>query len=104
GFLVAANRGYYKDEGLNVEIKPGGQTVDVTQDVADGTVNLGQVDYVDIVEARAAGVPIKAVAQTYKLPFFFWYSNKSANITSVADWKGKKVGVIQRGRYVHRPR
>lgn len=102
GFLVAANRGYYKDEGLDVEIKPGGQTVDVTQDVADGTVNLGQVDYVDIVEARAAGVPIKAVAQTYKLPFFFWYSNKSANITTVADWKGKKVGAIQPGDYPER--
>lgn len=102
GFLVAANRGYYKDEGLNVEIKPGGPTVDTTQDVADGTVNLGQVDYVDVVQARAAGVPIKAVAQTYKLPFFFWYSNKSANIATVADWKGKKVGAIQPGDYPER--
>jgi NitT/TauT family transport system substrate-binding protein len=102
GFLVAARRGYYADEGLKVEIKPGGPGIDTTQDVADGTVNLSQVDYVDIVEARAAGVPIKAVAQTYKLPFFFWYANKTSGIESVADWKGKRVGAIQVGDYPER--
>lgn len=102
GFLVAARRGYYTDEGLNVEIKPGGPGIDTTQDVADGTVDVSQVDYVDIVEARAAGVPIKAVAQTYKLPFFFWYANKTSGIESVADWKGRKVGAIQVGDYPER--
>ncbi len=102
GFLVAAARGYYKDEGLDVEIKPGSPVIDTTQDVADGTVNLAQVDYVDIAEARAAGVPIKAVAQTYKLPFFFWYANKSSGITKVEDWKGKSLGAIAPGDYPER--
>jgi NitT/TauT family transport system substrate-binding protein len=102
GFLVAQKRGYYTDEGLTVDIKPAGPGVNVSQDVADGTVNMGQVDYVEIVKARAAAVPIKAVAQTYKLPFFFWYSNKSANIATVKDWKGKKVGAIQVGDYPER--
>ncbi len=102
GFLVAAARGYYKDEGLELEVKPGSPAIDTTQDLADGTVDLAQVDYVDIVEARAAGVPIKAIAQTYKLPFFFWYANKSSGIASVADWKGKKLGAIQPGDYPER--
>jgi NitT/TauT family transport system substrate-binding protein len=102
GFLVAKARGYYTDEGLDVEIKPAGPGVDVARDVADGTSDLGQVDYVAIVEGRAAGVPIKSVAQTYKLPFFFWYSNKSANIATVADWKGHTLGAIQVGDYPER--
>lgn len=102
GFLVASAQGYYEDEGLDVEIKPAGPGVDVTQDVADGTVDLGQVDYVDIVEGRAAGVPIKAIAQTYKLPFFFWYANADSGIETVADWKGKKLGAIQVGDYPER--
>jgi NitT/TauT family transport system substrate-binding protein len=102
GFLVAKARGYYEDEGLDVTILPGGPTVDTTQDVADGTANLGQVDYVDIVEARAAGVPIKAVAQTYKKPFFFWYSKKDSGIADVAAWKGHTVGAIQPGDYPER--
>ena len=102
GFLVAAARGYYTAEGLSLEVKPGSPGVNVAQDVADGTVNLGQVDYVAILEARAAGVPIKAVAQTYKLPFFFWYTNKGIGINTIADWKGKKVGAIQVGDYPER--
>lgn len=97
GFLVAARRGYYADEGLNVEIKPAGPGIDPTQDVADGSVDLAQVDYVDLVEARAAGVPIKVVAQTYKLPFFFWYANKDSGVDSLDDWRGKRVGAIQLG-------
>jgi NitT/TauT family transport system substrate-binding protein len=102
GFLVAAKRGYYKDEGLELEIKAGAPGVDTTQDVADGTVSFAQVDYVDIVEARAAGVPVKAIAQTYKLPFFFWYTNKASGIDTVAEWKGKKLGAIQVGDYPER--
>lgn len=102
GFLVAAARGFYEDEGLTVEVKPGTPGVDVAQDVADGTVDLGQVDYVDVVEARAAGVPIKAIAQTYKEPFFFWFANKSANIKTLADWKGKTVGAISPVEYPER--
>jgi NitT/TauT family transport system substrate-binding protein len=102
GFLVAAARGYYKAEGLDLEIKPGAPGVDTTQDVADGTVTFAQVDYVDIVEARAAGVPVKAIAQTYKLPFFFWYTNKSSGIDTVVKWKGKKLGAIQVGDYPER--
>lgn len=102
GFLVASKRGYYADEGIEVEIKPSGPGIDVTQDVADGASDFGQIDYIDIVEARAAGVPIKAIAQTYKLPFFFWYANKSLGITSVADWKGHSLGAIQVGDYPER--
>jgi NitT/TauT family transport system substrate-binding protein len=102
GFLVASARGYYKDEGLDMTIKPGAPGVDTTQDVADGTVTFSQVDYVDIVQARAAGVPVKAIAQTYKLPFFFWYTNKSSGIDTIVKWKGKKLGAIQVGDYPER--
>jgi NitT/TauT family transport system substrate-binding protein len=102
GFLIADVNGYYEDEGVDVEIQPGAPGVDVTQAVADGSSNLGQIDYVDVVEARAAGVPVKAIAQTYKLPYFFWYANKDSGIDTVADWKDKKVGAIQVGDYPER--
>lgn len=102
GFLTAAARGFYAEEGLDVEVQPGSPGTDVTQAVGDGSVNLGQIDYVDIVEARLAGVPIKAVAQTYKLPFFFWFTNKDSGIATIEDWKGHSVGMIQPGDYPER--
>lgn len=102
GFLVAAKEGYYTDEGLDVTIMSTGPGVDTVQDLAAGVSQLAQVDYVPLVQAREAGVPIVAVAQNYKDPFFFWYAFKDSGITTVADWKDKKVGQIQVGPYPER--
>jgi len=102
GFLVAAEKGYYEEEGLDVTITPAGPGIDVTQAVADGTADLGQIDYVPLVEARAQGVPVKAVGQIYKDPFFFWYSSKDGGPATVEEWAGKRVGAIQVGAYPER--
>jgi NitT/TauT family transport system substrate-binding protein len=102
GFLVAEQEGYYEEEGLDVEIIPAGPGTDVATAVADGTADLGQVDYVPLLRARNAGVPIKAVAQIYKDPFFFWYSSKDGGPATVEEWDGKTVGAIQVGDYPER--
>ena len=102
GFLVAAAQGYYTDEGLDVEIVGSGPGQDVVQDLAGGAFDMAQVDYVPLLEAREAGVPIVAIAQNYKDPFFFWYAFKDSGVDTMADWDGKKVGQIQPGQYPER--
>ena len=97
GFLVAKNRGFYTDEGLDVEILPGGPTLDPTSAVGDGSVQLGQVDYAQLLRARAAGVPIVSIAQTYQKTFLNWFAYKSSGIATIQDWVGKKIGVVQIG-------
>jgi NitT/TauT family transport system substrate-binding protein len=102
GFLIAEQKGYYDELGLSVEIQSAGPGIDVASAVADGTANLGQVDYVPLVDARNSDVPIKAVAQIYKDPFFFWYSAKDGGPATVAEWEGMRVGAIQVGEYPER--
>jgi NitT/TauT family transport system substrate-binding protein len=102
GFLIASEKGYYEDEGLDVTITPAGPGTDVATAVADGTADLGQVDYVHLLDARIAEVPIKAVAQVYKDPFFFWYSSKDGGPATVEEWDGMRVGAIQVGDYPER--
>lgn len=97
GFLVAANRGFYTDEGLEVEMVPAGPNVDPVSAVGDGTASLGQVDYGQLLRARAAGVPIVSIAQTYKKTFLNWYAGGTSGIQTMADWKGKRVGRTQVG-------
>jgi NitT/TauT family transport system substrate-binding protein len=97
GFLVAQNRGFYEEEGLTVEMIPAGPNVDPVSAVGDGTASLGQVDYGQLVRARAAGVPIVSIAQTYKDTFLNWYALKTAGIATMADWEGKRVGRTQVG-------
>jgi NitT/TauT family transport system substrate-binding protein len=97
GFLVAAERGYYEDEGLAVEMIPAGPNVDPVSAVGDGTASLGQVDYGQLLRARAAGVPIVSIAQTYKKTFLNWYAGADSGIETMADWEGKRVGRTQVG-------
>lgn len=102
GFLVAANRGYYEEEGVVVDIQPGGPGVSVIQAVGDGSVDIGQPDYAEVLLARTAGAPVVAFAQVYKDPFFFWYATKDTGIDSMEDWAGQRVGAIQIGEYPER--
>jgi NitT/TauT family transport system substrate-binding protein len=97
GFLVAEARGFYDEEGLSVEIVPAGPNVDPVASVGDGSADLGQVDYGQLLRARAAGVPIKSIAQTYQKSFLNWYATKESGIATVADWAGHTVGQIQVG-------
>lgn len=97
GFLVAAEQGFYEDEGLEVEMVPAGPNVDPVSAVGDGTASLGQVDYGQLLRARAAGVPIVSIAQTYKKTFLNWYALKTSGISTMADWEGKRVGRTQVG-------
>jgi NitT/TauT family transport system substrate-binding protein len=97
GFLVAHAQGFYEDEGLSVEMIPAGPNVDPVSAVGDGTASLGQVDYGQLLRARAAGVPIVSIAQTYKKTFLNWYALKSSGISTMADWEGKRVGRTQVG-------
>jgi len=97
GFLVASARGYYEDEGLNVMIEPAGPNVDPVASVGDGSAQLGQVDYGQLLRAREAGVPIRSIAQTYKDSFLLWFSAADSGIETVEDWAGHTVGQIQVG-------
>ena len=97
GFLVAAEQGFYTDEGLEVEMIPAGENVNPVSAVGDGSASLGQVDYGQLLRARAGDVPIVAIAQTYKKTFIDWYASKDSGIDTMADWKGKKVGRTQVG-------
>src|SRR5437868_3581316 len=45
GYYVAADKGYYKDQGLDVEILPGGPDVVPSQKVLTGAADIG-IDWV----------------------------------------------------------
>ncbi len=93
GYYVAADKGYYKDMGLDVEILPGGPDVVPSQKVLTGAADIG-IDWVgSLLANRDKGQPLVDIGQFYQSSGMLLISKKSANIKSVADLKGKKVGV-----------
>lgn len=92
GYFVALEKGYYKDEGLDVEIVPGGPDIVPEQQVANGAADIG-IDWVaSLLAHQEEGLPLVEISQIYQKSGLVLVSKKSANINSAADLKGKKVG------------
>jgi NitT/TauT family transport system substrate-binding protein len=65
GFYNAIAKGYYKDEGLDVQIEPGGPYISSEPLVASGAVQFGMNSSDHVMESIAnAGEPIIAVGAT----------------------------------------
>jgi len=62
GYYQALAKGYYAEEGLDVEILPGGPNAQVMAGVATGRAQLGMTNGDDVIVATARGVPLKMVA------------------------------------------
>jgi NitT/TauT family transport system substrate-binding protein len=58
GYYQALAKGYYKEEGLDVEILPGGPNAQVKQQVALGHADIGMTNGDDVIVAIARGLPI----------------------------------------------
>lgn len=62
GYYQALAKGYYAEEGLDVEILRGGPNAQVMTGVATGRAHIGMTNGDDVFVAVSRGVPLKAVA------------------------------------------
>lgn len=62
GYYQALAKGFYRDEGLDVEILPGGPNAQVMTSVATRRVEFGMTNGDDMMVAVSRGLPLKMVA------------------------------------------
>ena len=93
GFAAALAEGYYKDAGLDVTIVQGNGSGNTAQLVANGRAQIAYADAVAVSQLIAKGAPMKIVATVYQSNPNAVMSLKKTGIKSVADLRGKKVGV-----------
>ena len=92
GEVAADKLGYYKEEGLSLEIVPGGPNIDGVASVASGRANLGSISSSpSLMLARAAGIPIKCIAAGYQQHPFTYFSLTENPVKAPQDLVGKKV-------------
>lgn len=93
GYYVAAAKGFYTEENLNVEILPGGPNVAPEQVIAGGGADV-IVDWMGgAAAARDKGVNLVNIAQPFKKAGLMMICPKETGITTEADFKGKTLGV-----------
>lgn len=93
GYYVALAKGFYKAEGLDVTIKPGGPDVNPDQVLAGGGADV-VVDWMpSALAAREKGLDIVNIAQVFQHSGMELTCRKDSGIKTPADFKGKTLGV-----------
>ncbi len=94
-FILAAEKGFFKTEGLDVEFVPFRGGPNLVKAVIAGEILLGAAGATDILVFREAGMPLKMVATHTEGNHFTL--NVTPEIQSVTELKGKAIGVTSVG-------
>ncbi|HWI54319.1 MAG TPA: ABC transporter substrate-binding protein [Desulfobacteria bacterium] len=92
GLYVAKDKGYYKEQGLDVQIVQPGQGTTADQLVAAGQADFGVSYQEGVTQARATDVPLVSIAAVIQHNTSAFASLKKANIVSARDFEGKRYG------------
>ncbi|NLS15395.1 ABC transporter substrate-binding protein [Rhizobium sp. P40RR-XXII] len=93
GYFVAKDKGFYKEEGLDVDIKPGGPDIAPEQVIAGGGADV-IVDWMGgALVAREKGVPLVNIAQPFEKSGLELICPKDGSVKTEKDFKGHTLGV-----------
>lgn len=93
GYYAALAEGYYEEEGLDVTILEGAPDIVPQQVCVNGGAEYCIAWVPKVLESNQAGADLVNVAQIFQRSGTLEVSFKSAGINSVADLRGKRVGV-----------
>ena len=91
GLYVAQEKGFFEEEGLDVEIMSPGEAGS-DQLVASGKADFGVSYQESITEARSTGVPLVSIAAVIQHNTSGFASPVEKKITSPKDFEGKSYG------------
>jgi NitT/TauT family transport system substrate-binding protein len=89
---VASRLGYYRAEGIEVEIVPGAGTVDTMRQLVSGRRDIGFGDVNAVVLTRAnEGIPVKAVYLVSQNILSTYIALRESGIATAKDLEGKTI-------------
>jgi NitT/TauT family transport system substrate-binding protein len=93
GYYVADEMGFYEEEGLDVEIKPGGPDIAPAQVIAGGGADV-IVDWMpSALASREKGLPLVNIAQPFKRSGMMLTCLKETGVETPEDLRGRTLGV-----------
>lgn len=101
GDIVAAQKGFYTDAGLEVEFSPGGPNSATVPPVVSGAATLGQFsETAQLFNARAGGVPIKLIACGYRTGPYAFTSKPEKPLRTIDDLRNVRIGIQPTARFI----
>jgi NitT/TauT family transport system substrate-binding protein len=98
-FIVPTDRGYFRQEGLDVVLDEGSTAVEPIARVASGSHEFGFVDINALIRHRDQNPAsaVKAIFMVYNRPPFAIVARKSRGVTEPKHLEGKKLGAPSTG-------
>lgn len=93
GFIVAQDKGYYKEAGVDLELLPAGPDLKPVVTVAQGIDTFGVGHPNQVISARGNDVPMAMIMQHGQLSATTYVSRKEKGIKRVQDMPGRSVGL-----------
>jgi len=92
GFYMAKELGYYEQAGLDVTFVRGYGLQDGVNKLVAGVADLGEVNQMGSVGARARGAPLREVLMFHDKAMEVFYSLEKSGIRKPRDLEGKSIG------------
>jgi ABC-type nitrate/sulfonate/bicarbonate transport system substrate-binding protein len=93
GTLMALGQGYYKQNGLNVTVLPGGPNVSPEPIVASGKALVGVTHTAEGIQAIVNGAPLTVIGAAFQKSPTCIVSKASSPIKTPKDMIGKRIGI-----------
>jgi len=90
GFYIAKEKGFYKDVGIDVEIKEFDFGINIIDDVSKGKSTFG-LSYPTVILEKSNGADVVLLNAILQSSPHILVSLKSSNIETIKDFKNKKV-------------
>ena len=90
GYYIAKEKGFYKELGLDVEIKPFQFGINIPQEVDNGTIDFA-IGRETLILERASNKNIVALYALFQTSPLILLSTKESKINAISDFRNKKV-------------
>lgn len=91
GFYVAEQQGWYRQEGLRLQIREGSFQIQPTAEVARGESTFGITSHPQFLQDRERGWPLVAVAAVYQKSPAGFFALRRSGITRPEQFAGKTI-------------
>ena len=97
GYYTALEKGFYKDEGLDVTIVHPSASVNAVEKLEKGESDIISLFLVTAISAKYKDIDIVNIAQLSQNSALLFVTRKDKNIRNLSDLNGKKIGVWYSG-------
>ncbi len=101
--IVAEQKGYFEDEGLNIEIMPGGPEVTADAQIVSGNADMGILSSEALANAVLNEAPLVGIGATYQKSPSAILALAESGIEEPSDLEGRDFGVSQTDMRVYEP-